>query len=55
MYVGSGGTNASLAAMREGSGGQQKMLQSFLIDGHDKPAAIITPLATLNIHHSSTH
>jgi len=40
MYVGSGGTNASFAAMREGSGGQQKMLHSFLIDGHDKPAIL---------------
>jgi len=38
MYVGSGGTKASFAAMREGSGGQQNMLHSFLIDGHDKPA-----------------
>jgi len=45
MYVGSGGTKASLAAMREGSGGQQKMLHSFLIEGHDNPAAILTQSA----------
>lgn len=50
-YVGSGGTNASLAAMREGSGGQQKMLHSFLIDGQDKPVAIMNQLASSATHH----
>jgi len=42
--------------MREGNGGQQKMLHSFLIDGHDKPAICYTPRTThLVIHHCILH